>query len=89
LLASVAIAIFLHLFSNVPRQASNFLLVALRVVVASTCAYVLQVTERQFSSLALPSEVLASFGTNEWPRDVRTALKPFHLDPELVLYACC
>ncbi|KAH7917514.1 hypothetical protein BV22DRAFT_1026192, partial [Leucogyrophana mollusca] len=89
LLVSIATAIILHLLSNIPRNASNFLLLACRVIVTSTCAYVFKATDRKLGSSSAQSEVLKLLDMDDWPRDIRTALRPFHLDPDLALYTCC
>ena len=93
LLVSILIATALHVFGHTSRNHTNFILVALRVLIVSTLTRVLLYPLGKTSTGSdgrqegLPAEVGAMF--SDWPEDIRTAMRIFDIDPSLLEYICC
>ena len=90
---SILIATALHVFGHTSRNHTNFILVALRVLIVSTLTRVLLYPLGKTSTGSdgrregLPAEVGAMF--SDWPEDIRTAMRIFDIDPSLLEYICC
>lgn len=84
LVASLLVAVVLYILAGLSRSNSNFVLNALRVIVLATgtvCARI---------GTHIPSEPINHLlDPSEWPRDIRTALNTFKVDPVTIHYACC
>jgi hypothetical protein len=92
LAASLLTAIALYLLSGLSRSHSNFLLNALRIIVIATCSLLAGQATMTLSGQVppnIPSSIKGLHNSDNWPRDIRTALQAFDLDPDTMHYACC
>lgn len=90
LLASILIATTLHILGHTSRNHTNFILVALRILVASMLTRFLVNSLGKSSTSregGLPDQVDAV--VSDWPEDIRTAMRIFDLDPTLLEHVCC
>jgi hypothetical protein len=88
-MASLLTVIILHLLPGLSRDASNFLLLSIRIIVAAACHSYVQYCLEPTSISTLPSPLSALNNGGQWHSDVRTAMKEFRLDPDLIHYASC
>ena len=77
MLLSIIVTSILHVFTGLSREHSNFVLAALRIIVASAPL------DDATNPLRLGNL------TSDWPMDIRTALTLLNVDPELHQYICC
>ncbi|KAI6139556.1 hypothetical protein BKA82DRAFT_4020058 [Pisolithus tinctorius] len=84
-LACITVVVTLHLLSNMPRNASNFLLDAVQLIVLSACEWAMTSLG---GNIPLPL-FHDSLQFQSWPQDLRSAICTLNLDPELNIYACC
>ncbi|KAJ3503629.1 hypothetical protein NLJ89_g8347 [Agrocybe chaxingu] len=91
ILVSLLTPIVLHLLSGLSRDSSNFLLLALRIIVSATCTtYVKQCfSDAGVDMMPQNDPISQLMGNKRWCVDIRTAIKEFDLEPDLVHYACC
>lgn len=86
LVLGVVTALVLHIISGLSREGTNFLLAALSTIVATTylgCTQVFGIKNAEdYPDKRIPS-------ARDWPFDIRTAITHFHLQPDLIHYACC
>lgn len=83
LVLGLVAALVLHIITGLSREGTNFLLAALSAIVAttySTCTQVFGIKNAE--DKRIPS-------ARDWPFDIRTAIAHFHLEPDLIHYACC
>lgn len=89
-MASLFIAVTLYILAGLSRANSDFLLNALRLVVIATGVLCSDkgalIPSHPSSSLPQTNPLL---DPAEWPRDIRTAIQAFDLDPDTIHYACC
>jgi hypothetical protein len=88
LVAALFVVITVNLLAGTSRHVSGFLLSAFYFVVYTTFEYFkhrLRPTSPSFRMEA--SDPLLK--PTSWPQDLRTAMKEFDVDPNLVLFACC
>ena len=83
LVVSLFVVVSLNLLAGVSRENSNFVLSALYFIVYSTCTYL------QRRTLPISATIDPLLQPINWPADLRTAMKDFQLDPDLVKYASC
>ncbi|KAH7918969.1 hypothetical protein BV22DRAFT_1051386 [Leucogyrophana mollusca] len=88
LLACMITAIVLHVLTGLSRTHSNFLLISIRTIVVSACLKIVDDTAKDLQARLVLRKKIAFMAEN-WPSDIRTALRQFDLDPELVQYVCC
>ncbi|KAG1898428.1 uncharacterized protein F5891DRAFT_926205, partial [Suillus fuscotomentosus] len=88
-LACITTAIILHELSNLSWEPTNFLLSALRVVVMSSCCYIMQTCSAKYSRHSIQTKVLEILEVDKWPNDIQTASQAISLEPNLQIYACC
>ncbi|KAI0827477.1 hypothetical protein BC628DRAFT_1318722, partial [Trametes gibbosa] len=79
-LAALVMSTILHTIHAVTRADSHYLLTTIRAILFG--AFVFCNGGRRLTSAQ--DSVLQTV-----PKDVRTALKHLHIDPEIVRYACC
>ncbi|KAM6491030.1 hypothetical protein JOM56_013269, partial [Amanita muscaria] len=78
-------AIILHLITGLSRPGANFLLEAMSLIIKATCSKVTQL----LASPATDTPSLSDVNDDRWPFDIRSAIKKFQLEPDLIYYACC
>ncbi|KAG1808783.1 hypothetical protein EV424DRAFT_1543297 [Suillus variegatus] len=88
-LACITTAIILHELSNLSREHTNFLLSALRVIVVSSCCYIMQTCGAKYNRHSIRAKVLEILEVDKWPNDIWTASQAIGLEPDLQIYACC
>lgn len=88
-LACITTAIILHELSNLSREPTNFLLSALRVIVVSSCCYIMQTCGAKYNRHSIRAKVLEILKVDKWPNDIWTASQAIGLEPDLQIYACC
>ncbi|KAI0690826.1 hypothetical protein C8T65DRAFT_547957, partial [Cerioporus squamosus] len=74
-------AVIMHTFAGVSHPKANFLLVALKTIMFGA-----------FMWCNAPNVVIDNAQRlllRCIPRDIRTALRVLHLDPDIIRYACC
>ncbi|KAH9854813.1 hypothetical protein C2E23DRAFT_705383, partial [Lenzites betulinus] len=81
-LAALLMVAMLHAIHSATRTDSHYVLTTIRAVLFG--AFMFCNRARRPSLTSDQEEVL-----NSIPKDVRTALKRLHIDPEVVRYACC
>ncbi|KAI5990328.1 hypothetical protein F5J12DRAFT_786546 [Pisolithus orientalis] len=84
-LACITVVVMLHLLSNMPQNASNFLLDAVQLIVLSACEWAMTSLG---GNIPLPL-FCDSLQFQSWPQDLWLAIHTLNLDPELNIYACC
>ncbi|EGN97905.1 hypothetical protein SERLA73DRAFT_74155 [Serpula lacrymans var. lacrymans S7.3] len=84
LLATIFLAVVLHIMGGIAWPDSHFTLAALRVIIAGSFAFMR-------SAQGLPSKLSKEELEllDDLPKDIRTALNRFDLAPDIVEYACC
>ncbi|KAH9854780.1 hypothetical protein C2E23DRAFT_725463, partial [Lenzites betulinus] len=80
--AALIMTTILHALHGVSRNDSHYVLATIRVLLYGAFAFCR--TPSSAPMTEAQQAVLASV-----PKDVRTALKRLHIEPEILRYACC
>lgn len=86
LLACLITVVILHLIPGLSTTACNFALVSSRITITAACTTYVKACGIHGD---FPSPIDVLRGTMHWPSDIRTAIKQFDINPDIITYACC